>query len=93
MKISHYLKASKMIDVGRSMILSKMLGKSHSVFKVESQSDSSKHVLVKIVHKSGLSRDIMSQFQVSCSCIHFQRSDVKFCKHVIYCLRCFYVRD
>ena len=31
---SDYLKASKMFDVGRSMILCKMLGKSHSVFKV-----------------------------------------------------------
>ena len=90
---SDYLKGSKMLESGQSLILSKTLGKFHSTFRVESQSDASRELNVEISRKSGLSRDIMSQLHFSCSCIHFKRPSVKLCKHVIYCLLCFFVRD
>ena len=90
---SDYLKASKMFESGQAHILSKTLGKFHSTFSVESQSDASRQLKVEISKKSGLSRDIMSQLHFSCSCDHFKRPSVKMCKHLIYCLLCFFVRD
>lgn len=88
-----FKKAANMYLLGESFIVSKTIRKHHNEFKIESQKDSKTKYDVSIVKRTSLARDIMSQYHCKCSCPHYQKAHVTICKHIIYCLLCFYVRE
>ena len=57
-----FKKAANMYLLGQSFIVSKTIRKHHNEFKIESQKDSKTKYFVSIVKRTGLARDIMSQY-------------------------------
>ena len=91
---SEVQKADRMYLLGTGYILKDSFSNGVGDFSVESQTDAdvpSHHV--KIVRKSKLHRDTISQFKFDCSCKHFARPEIKLCKHIIYVLKCYYSKS
>ena len=91
---SEVKKANLMCLVGTGYILEEKLSNGVATFSVESQTDADAEPHhVKISRKSKLSRDLFGQFNLSCSCLHFARPEIRLCKHLIYILKSYYVRS
>ena len=86
-------KAEKMFMEGKNHILHENVAKNIATFSIKPQSDNPKPYSVMIKRRLNLSRDKLSQFSFSCDCPHFKKRSIDFCKHIIYVIRCHYVRD
>ena len=81
-----------MFSAGTDYILNESVANNFARFSVQAQSENVEPYRVEIERKHNLSRDKMSQLSSSCSCPHFQKRKIKFCKHIIYVILCKYVR-
>ena len=96
---SDFEKAHKMFSAATDYLLNESVANNVesvannvATFSVLAQSENVEAYRVEIVKKHNMSRDKMSQLSSSCSCPHFKNRKIKFCKHIIYVMRCKYVR-
>ena len=89
---SEFEKAHNMFSAATDYILNESVANNVATFSVLAQSENVEPYRVEIVKKHNLSRDKMSQLSSSCSCPHFKNRKIKYCKHIIYVMRCKYVR-
>ena len=89
---SDFEKANSMFSAGTDYILNESVANNFARFSVQAQSENVEPYGVEIEKKHNLSRDKMSQLSSSCSCPHFQKRKIKYCKHIIYVILCKYVR-
>ena len=91
---SDFEKASTMLLQGKTLILNENVANNVATFSIQCQSENPMPYSVKIKKKHNLSRKHNpSQFSFACNCPHYEKRKITFCKHIIYVLRCYYVRD
>ena len=86
-------KSNTMLLKGKTLILNENVANNVATFSIQCQSTNLVPYSVKIKKKHNLSRDKLCQFSFSCTCPHYEKRKITFCKHIIYVLRCYYVRD